>query len=94
MGRDKTEKKEYEGPPSSVRVFCRNASEMIDGLEDAGPGKKVTLKVRGEISSFGRDDYLDPPGASLELSPEKISIEIEDEVVSLDDAISVTRKKV
>lgn len=82
---------EIEADPAKVRLYLPNEEKMVEGLGNVGPGKNVTLKIRGSVKSFNNMDYME--GADIEVTPTAVTIEAEEEVISLDDAIAAGQKK-
>lgn len=83
-----------EVPPEPARAFISlpDSEKMAEGLENVGLGKKVKMTIHGEVTSLNQDSYL--MGARMELEPSSVSVETDDEVISLDDAISESTVRV
>ncbi|MFW5874797.1 MAG: hypothetical protein ACOCUC_01040 [bacterium] len=82
---------EIEADPAKVRLYLPNDEKMIEGLGNVGPGKNVTMKIRGSVKSFNNMEYME--GADIEVEPTSVTIEADEEIISLDDAIEAGQKK-
>lgn len=72
--------------PASARVYLPDKKNMAEGLENVGPGKIVRMVITGTVQSFTSWEW--DSGAEIDVSPTAISIETDEENITLDDAIS------
>jgi len=79
-----------EQRPANVRVYLPNKDKVIEGFSEIGPGKDVTLTIKGKVRSFS--DWSFENGVDFEVTPDSVSVSTEDQVVSLDDAINESQK--
>ena len=74
--------------PARAFVHLPGGEKAAEGLENVGLGKRVTLTIKGEVTNLSKDSY--DTGARIEVTPERVSVETEDEEISLDDAIAAS----
>lgn len=83
---------EMPADPARMTLYLPAGDEMTEGLENVGPGKEVTVTLKGKVASYNNMEY--EPGARLEVEPSSVKLTTGDEEITLNDAIEQAEDKV